>query len=217
MNIAVIDISLPLSGTTPCYPGDTPFARHEQKNLEKGDPVTLSELTLSAHAGTHVDVPSHVLPNAPSLDEVDVLAFSGPAQVLDLRGVSRVVGKHNLRPHSFHPGEIVLLKTRNSKRWQRNRFHEDYVYLSEEGADFLANREAKAVGIDALSIEGFHVEGLPAHRALLGQGVGIIEGLNLSLAKPGRYWLDCLPLRVVGGDGAPARAVLWEEAPPKAV
>ena len=215
--MGVIDVSLPLSGTTPCYPGDTPFARHEQMNLEKGDPLTLSELTLSAHCGTHVDVPSHCLPNGASVDEVDVLAFSGPAQVLDLRGASHALREHHLRPHSFERGDIVLLKTRNSKRWQRDRFFEDYVYLSEEGARFLADREVKAVGLDALSIEGFGIEGFPAHRLLLGRGIGIIEGLDLSLAKPGRYWFDCFPLRIVGGDGAPARAVLWEEPPPKAL
>jgi arylformamidase len=111
----------------------------------------------------------------------------------------------------------VLLKTRNSQRWSRGHFFEDYVYLSEEAAQYLEEREVKAVGIDALSIEGFRVEGFPVHRTLLGHDIGIIEGLDLSSAEPGRYWFDCFPLRIVGGDGAPARAVLWEEPPPKAV
>ncbi|MFQ6012450.1 MAG: cyclase family protein [Thermoplasmata archaeon] len=209
----VIDVSLPLSESTPCYPGDTPFARHEQMNLGEGDPLTLSELTLSAHAGTHVDVPSHCLPDAPSLDEIEVMAFSGPAKVLNLRQVEAAIEDRDLEKHAIEAGDIVLLKTRNSEQAETGAFWEDFIYLTEDGARHLARCKVKAVGIDYLSIEGFHVEGHPAHDVLLRKGIGIIEGLRLAAVPPGRHWLLCLPLRVVGGDGAPARAVLLEGPP----
>ncbi len=208
-----VDISMPLGPRTPAYPGDTTFGRREQRSLRQGDDLTLSELTLSAHAGTHVDAPSHFLPDGATVSDLAVGAYSGPATVLDVRGASHVVHAHNLRAHAFEEGDIVLLETRNSRRWQRGRFFEDYIYLSEGGARLLADRGVKAVGIDSLSIEGFHVEGHPAHRLLLGRGIGIIEGLDLSSVEPGRYWLACFPLRVIDGDGAPVRAVLIEETP----
>ena len=213
----VVDVSLPLGPRTPHYPGDTPFSRHEQRSVRGGDDMTLSELAMSAHAGTHVDAPSHFLPDGPTVSDLPVDAFSGPALLLDLRGVSHAVGKHHLHAQPLAPGDILLLKTRNSQRWKRGRFFEDYIYLLEEGAQHLVEVDVKAVGIDALSLEGFQVEGFPVHKRLLERGIGIIEGLDLSLAKPGRYWFDCFPLRIAGGDGAPARAVLWEEAPSKAV
>lgn len=208
-----VDISMSLGSETPGYPGDTPFRRREQRSLSQGDDLTLSELTLSAHAGTHVDAPSHFLPDGPSVSDLAVDAFSGPAAVLDVRGASHEVRAHNLRAHTFETGDIVLLASRNSGRWKGGHFFEDYIYLAEEGAQFLADRGVKAVGIDSLSIEGFHVKGFPAHRLLLGQGIGIIEGLDLSAVEPGRYWLACFPLRVLEGDGAPARAVLFDQAP----
>lgn len=208
---------MPLGPETPSYPGDTPFSRREQTSLADGDDLTLSEFSMSAHAGTHVDAPSHFLPQGSTVSDLAVDAFSGPALLLDLRGVSHAVGPHHLHAQPIVSGDILLLKTRNSQRWKRGHFFEDYVYLADEGAQHLEKMDVKAVGIDSLSLEGFHVEGFPVHHRLLRRGIGIIEGLDLSTAKPGRYWFDCLPLRVVGGDGAPARAVLWEEAPPKAV
>lgn len=213
----LVDVSMPLSPETPSYPGDTPFSRNEKRSLADGDDLTLSELLMSAHGGTHVDAPSHFLPDGPTVSDLPPDAFSGPALLLDLQGVSHAVGKHHLHPQPTGPGEILLLKTRNSQRWKRGRFFEDYIYLSDEGAQYLEEVGVKAVGIDSLSIEGFRVEGFPVHHRLLRHGIGIIEGLDLSSAKPGRYWFDCFPLRVVGGDGAPARAVLWEEPPPKAI
>jgi arylformamidase len=215
--VPIVDVSMPLGPETPSYPGDTSFSRREQRSLADGDELTLSAISMSAHAGTHVDAPSHFVPGGETVSDLAVDAFSGPALVLDLRGVSRKVGQHHLHPHPIGSGDILLLKTRNSQRWRRGHFFEDYVYLTIEGAEHLEKLKVKAVGIDSLSIEGFGVEGFPVHHRLLDQGIGIIEGLDLSGAEPGRYWFDCFPLRVVGGEGAPARAVLWEEAPSKAV
>jgi arylformamidase len=102
----------------------------------------------------------------------------------------------------------VLLKTRNSALWQTGEFREDYTHLTENGARYLVEQGVKVVGIDYLSIEQFKKKGAPAHRALLSNGVIVIEGLNLAEAEPGPYELLCLPLRIAGGDGAPARVLL---------
>ena len=102
----------------------------------------------------------------------------------------------------------VLLKTPNSALWNGTAFKQDYTYLAEDGARYLVDQGVKVVGIDYLSIEQFKKAGAPAHRTLLAQGVIIIEGLDLSDAEPGMYEMYCLPLRIAGGDGAPARVVL---------
>jgi len=102
----------------------------------------------------------------------------------------------------------VLFKTSNSALWNTAVFHEDYTHLSEAGARYLVDQGVKVVGVDYLSVEQFKKPGAPAHKALLSNGVIIIEGLNLTEAEPGMYEMYCLPLRVAGGDGAPARVVL---------
>lgn len=182
--------------------------------MARGEPLNLSELTLSAHAGTHVDAPYHFLRDGRTVDGLPVDAYSGPAAVLDLRGVGEAVTARDLADGEVRRGDVVLLRTRNSDRLGEPTFFEDYVYLREDGARLLVDRGAKAVGIDSLSVEGFRVEGAPTHRTLLGAGVGIVEGLDLSHVGEGRYTFLCFPLRVVGGDGAPARAVLVEGGDP---
>ncbi len=207
-----IDISMTLRSGMTTYAGDVAFSRREMKSIEAGDPLNLSELTMGAHTGTHVDAPYHFLREGPGTHELPPDAFSGPARVLPLEHVSKAVEAKELSPFPLRRGEIALLKTSNSKRLG-SPFRTDYVYLSEDGAKYISDLRLKAVGIDYLSIEGFHVKGFPVHRLLLESGVGIIEGLNLSSVGPGEYWLLCLPLSVEGGDGSPARAVLVEGWP----
>ncbi|MEE9236481.1 MAG: cyclase family protein [Thermoplasmata archaeon] len=203
----VFDISLTLGLKTPHYPGDVPFSRQEVRSMDAGDELNLSELKMGAHSGTHVDAPYHFLPQGRRIDELPADAFSGPATVLDLRHVARSIDEEDLAPMDIPKGHIALLKTRNSEKLAAS-FIEDYVFLSEDGARRLTEAEVKAVGIDYLSIEGFHVEGFPVHRLLLEARIGIIEGLDLSRVEAGEYWLFCLPMKVEGGDGAPARAIL---------
>lgn len=207
-----IDVSMRLRGGMLTYPGDPLFSRDEVKSMEAGDPLNLSALAMGAHTGTHVDAPYHFLgAEGATTDELPPDAFSGPALVLPLEG-AKAVGAKELEPHGIRAGDVVLLKTSNS-RHQDPPFREDYAHLTEEGARHLLERGAKAVGVDYLSVEGYGHPAAPVHRLLLEGGVGIIEGLDLSEVGPGRYWLLCLPLRIVGGDGAPARALLVEGWP----
>jgi arylformamidase len=191
----------------PVYPGDTPFVRQEVRSIEAGDVLNLSEIRMGAHSGTHVDAPCHFLPRGEAVHELPADAFSGPATVLDLTHVEESITREDIDTTVLGPGDIALMRTKNSDMLY-GTFQRDFVYLSEEGARRLLDAGVKAVGIDYLSIEGYGVEGFPVHNLLLSSGVGIIEGLDLSQVGPGRYWLICLPLKVEGGDGAPARAVL---------
>ncbi len=202
-----IDVSMELAGGMPSYPGDTPFRRKELRSMSKGDDLVLSEIIMGSHSGTHVDAPSHFLEGGESLDELPPDAFSGPAQVLDLTEARAAIGAEELASARISSGDIVLLKTRNSTSLQEP-FRRDYVYLREDGARSLIDSGVKAVGIDYLSVEGFQAEGFPVHRLLLGAGVRIIEGLDLSVVEAGSYFLLCFPLKVKGGEGSPARAVL---------
>ncbi|MFQ5837600.1 MAG: cyclase family protein [Thermoplasmata archaeon] len=207
-----IDVSMALGPDTPIYPGDSPFSKLDVRRMEGGDRLNLSEIRMGAHTGTHVDAPRHFIRGGKGIDDLPADAFSGPATVLDLSQVVDSITREDIAGSDIREGDVVLLRTRNSDRLGPV-FHEDYVYLSEAGAQHFVGLGVKAVGIDYLSIEGFGVRGFPVHRLLLEEDIGIIEGLDLSRVEAGRYWLLCLPMKVGGGDGAPARAVLVEGWP----
>lgn len=201
-----IDISVPLEPSLATYPGNTPFQLEPIKRIADGGSSNVSTLHLSAHTGTHVDAPRHFADGGDGVDRLPLELLMGRARVLDLTE-ARAIGPDELK--GIEPQDIrVLLKTRNSRLWNSPEFHQDYVGLTAEGAHYLTQHGVKVVGIDYLSIEEFRKPGAPAHRNLLGSGTIIIEGLNLRDVEPGPYELYCLPLRVVGADGAPARVVL---------
>ena len=205
---------MPLFEGTPALPGDPPFASAPVRRLSAGEPYNLSRLAVGSHAGTHLDPPSHFLPDGTTVDALDLATLNGPCWVLDAGPSPDDVGPDRLAGVPSG-AERVLLRTRNSARWARTlEFFDDFVGLSVEGAAWLLGRGVRLVGIDALSIERDPSDRFPVHRALLERGVVILEGLLLDGVRPGRYTLECLPLRVRDGDGAPARAVLVEEGEP---
>lgn len=173
-----------------------------------GDEANLSRLEMSAHTGTHVDAPLHFFPNGRSLDTMPLSATVGPARVIEIHDPERIAADA-LAPHDIRQGERLLFKTRNSANdWSREAFRKDFVYLSTDAAEFLAECKVATVGIDYLSVAGYRKNESAVHRALLGAGIWIIEGLYLGEAEPGVYELICLPLRIADSDGAPARAAL---------
>jgi arylformamidase len=189
------------------WPDNPPIELVRVMDIAKGDAATNSRLSLGVHTGTHVDAPVHFLADGAGVDEIPFDRLLGEARVVEV-GDAPSIGAAQLRSVDPRPGERLLFKTQNSARcWKADRFLSDFVYLSLEGAALLAERRVRTVGIDYLSIAGMH-EGVPTHRALLEQGICIIEGLDLSSAKPGSYELLCLPLRLAGADGAPARVLL---------
>ncbi len=201
----IYDISVPLSNELHAYPGD-PRVLVEPVLTLADDGADVCRITLAGHSGTHLDAPSHMLEGGATMDAVPLSLFMGRALVADLRGL-RELGERELEGLFLRGEERLLLKTDNSLLWARPGFCRDYVSLTPDGARFLAGAGIRLVGIDYLSIERFGGDG-SVHRDLLGAGVVILEGLDLSGVEEGVYELICLPLRIPAADGAPARAVL---------
>jgi arylformamidase len=220
MSAAWIDISVPIYSGMVHWPGDPAVAIERVHDLSRGDPANVSRLELGAHTGTHMDAPRHFLADGAGLDELPLDATIGPARVIRIAH-PRAIVPEELRTHRLRAGERVLFRTQNSERcWKNNQFVEDFVYISAAAAQFLVQRKVRTVGIDYLSVGGYVHDGVETHQILLGAGIWLIEGLNLATVKPGGYELVCLPLRVAGADGAPARAILrprgrWESKPGK--
>lgn len=204
----IYDISMPLRDGMPVYAGNPPFRRVVTHEMAKGVPVNQSRLELGAHCGTHIDAPLHFEKDGFDVGRVPLENLVGPARLLHLPGVDRV-DRADLEKLDWKGVERVLFRTRNSDHWARGGgFDPAYVYLTGEGARFLVEHQIRLVGTDGLGIEQFGNAEHPTHHALLRAGVTIVEGLFMADVPPGDYTLFCGPLRVEGGEGAPARAFL---------
>jgi arylformamidase len=207
----IYDISLPISESLVVWPGDPPIRITQPHHLDRGDEATVTRLDMGAHTGTHVDAPAHFVPGGSGVDTLDLNVLVGPALIIDAREAD-ALSAAVLETLPIPTGtERVLFRTRNSDLWARGEpeFHEDFVAITEDGARWLIERGVRLVGVDYLSVAPFDAV-TPTHRALLRAGVVAIEGLDLSGIGPGAYQLVCLPLKIVGTDGAPARAILIE-------
>ncbi len=203
-----IDVTVPLRDGMVHWPDDPPVRIRRHLKLEQGDSCNLTVVTMSVHSGTHMDAPIHFVPRGDSIDRMPLAAGMGPARVVGIRSRT-AIQVSELRTHGIRRGERVLFRTRNSRRaWRTDRFVEDFVHLTLDAAAYLADREVLTVGIDYLSVAGFHDDTVVTHRALMDAGVWIIEGLDLSRVSPGPYELLCLPLKIAAGDGAPARVLV---------
>lgn len=202
-----LDVSVRLAAGMPTYPGNPEFELQPVTRIAEGGSSNVSRLVMSTHTGTHVDAPRHFFDDGPGVDTLALDLLLGRARVVEItrRGG---IGAEELGAAGLREDLRVLFKTSNSALWNGSAFYQDYTYLTEAGARYLVDQGVKVVGVDYLSVEQFKKPGAPAHHALLSQGVVIIEGLNLADADPGMYEMYCLPLRIAGGDGAPARVVL---------
>jgi arylformamidase len=203
-----IDISVPLYTGMVHWPDNPPVRIERMQDLSRGDAANVSKIELGAHTGTHMDAPRHFLQDGAGLDEMPLDASIGKARVINIEHPQAILPAE-LELHNLQAGERVLFRTRNSERcWKDDRFVEDFVYISAAAAQYLVERQIRTIGIDYLSVGGYVYDGVETHQILLSAGIWLIEGLNLSAVKPGTYELVCLPLRVAGADGAPARAIL---------
>ncbi|MBN1580079.1 MAG: cyclase family protein [Anaerolineae bacterium] len=205
----VYDISLPISESSVVWPGDPSPQFTLLSNLNQGDNSTVTQLTMSAHTGTHVDAPRHFIAGGPGVDKLDLDALVGPSLVVDT-GSAKLLTASVLNALNVPAGtERVLFKTSNSELWAygEKTFYREFVALSLDGAQWLVRRQVKLVGIDYLSVAPYG-NTRPTHQALLAAGIVLLEGLNLNGIKQGVYQLYCLPLKIKGCDGAPARAIL---------
>lgn len=195
----IFDVTLPLSPDIPVYPGDPSVS------LERLADSGVQRLSLGTHAGTHVDAPAHAVAGGADVESLALEILMGKARVVDLAVAVRIE-RSDLQALDLSDDLRVLLKTRQSAG--RREGLAEGVYLTEDAAAYLVQAGLKLVGIDSLSVDRFGASDLPAHRTLLSAGVVVVEGLDLAQVEPGDYDMACLPLRIPGADGAPARVVL---------
>jgi arylformamidase len=202
------DISLTVSPDLPVWPGDPKIELARFATLEEGG-VNVSRMALGVHTGTHIDAPNHFVAKGRTVDRIPIETLTGRAYVLHLPTVDLITAAVLERSEIPPRTRRILFKTRNSDLWarQEREFKTDFVALSPDGAEYLATRGFKLVGIDYLSIAPY-ASGKPTHEILLKAGLVVVEGLDLSMVTQGRYTLYCLPLKLLGADGAPARAIL---------
>ena len=204
----IFDISVPIVNGGLVYPGNPAIRIEPGSEVSKGASSNLSRVTFGSHTGTHVDAPKHFFDAGGTVDRLPLTALIGPAVVLAFADDVMSVTAAHLQQHSLEGVERVLLRTRNSGFITEREFRQDYTFVAPDAAEHLVSLGITLVGVDYLSIEQFHSGHHRTHRTLLERGIVIVEGLDLSEIAPGRYEFLCLPLRLEGLDGAPARAVL---------
>ena len=204
------DISLNLSPDTVRWVVAPPMEVHERRRMSRGDDANATALTVSCHAGTHVDAPFHFLPDGAGIDAVPLERFVGPALVHPVEADRYITAEH-VKAIPLDGATRVLFKTRNSQLLKRREFEPNFTAFSVEAARALVGRGVQLVGLDYLSVAHADQQ-VPVHRAFLDHGVVLLEGVDLSEIAPGRYELMCFPLRLRGLDGAPCRAVLRDLA-----
>ena len=199
------DLSPPLRPGLAVWPGDTPFSLSRTLSTRRGDSIDLAGISLSLHAGAHLDAPSHVLPEAPTVDRIDLATCLGPAYVLHVEAAG-AIGADVLTSKIAPDAKRLLLRANPGRN--RNRFETGFNHLAPDAARLIVRRGIRLVGTDGPSVDAFDSEDLPAHRILGEAGVLILENLVLDQVPEGLYDLVALPLRIVGGEASPVRAVL---------
>jgi arylformamidase len=206
----IFDISNVVSTGMVTWPDNPPVAITRAQDQARGDTATVSDLHMGVHTATHVDAPIHFVPGGTGTDTLDLTVLVGPALVVAVPPAAPAITAAVLDGLPIPPGtERVLFQTRNSAFWQEEhpRFHQDFVAVAEDGAEWLVARGVRLVGVDYLSVAPWGAS-VPTHQVLLEAGVIPVEGLNLSGVAPGLYTLVCLPVKLHDCDGAPARAIL---------
>lgn len=201
----IYDITPPISERLAVWPGDTPPTRDVLFDILRGDSVTLSTLVATVHLGAHADAPSHYGAGAPSIDQRTLDLYLGPCRVISASvpprtrvGVTDLVGDID--------ADRILIRTRTYP--DPTDFREDFAAIDPALIDWLHARGVRLIGIDTPSVDLFDSTDLPSHRACLRNDMAILEGLVLDNVPDGRYELIALPLRLVGFDASPVRAVL---------
>ena len=209
----IFDISLPISPELPVWPGDPAIELERVESMDEGAHANVSKLSASVHIGTHVDAPHHFLNDGRTVEQLPLDVLTGPCYVVQLPDGVEAITAEALGGMSL-PTNIkrVLFGTSNSRFWSRaeTTFQEDFVAVTEDGAAWLVQHGIRLVGVDYLSVAPFG-DSAQTHRRLLEAGVVVVEGLDLSAVPRGFYELYCLPLKLRGSDGAPARAILVQK------
>ena len=210
MSGRIWDISEPIDEATATFPGDTPFSRRWVQRLEHGAACNVSAMTMSVHVGTHADAPLHFDAAGADIAAVDLRRYLGRCRVVDVRGAGQppLVPASALSPALLRGAERILLRTRD--RHDHRVFDEGFTALGAAAARALIEAGIALVGIDTPSMDHATSKRLDGHRELLRGGVALLENLDLTGVPAGDYELIALPLRIVGGDSSPVRAILRE-------
>jgi len=204
----IYDISLPISNDLLVWPGNPSISINLINSIIKGDKCNISQIKMGMHSGTHIDAPYHFFEDGVTSDSIPIDTFIGNCIVVEFNDKDHIE-KSDLQNISFTEIPRILIKTRNSELWANNRsFNKNFVALGIDAAQYLIEMNIILVGIDYLSLEAFKSEESPVHKLLLENNITILEGLNLTGIVPGVYELICLPLKLHGCDGAPARVIL---------
>ena len=198
----ILDVTLPLSPEVPTLAGDPRFCI--ERLAGTGRSYRISRMTLGTHTGTHVDAPLHFVADGAGVDELPLEILTGKSRVAPAPR-SGPISRADLEALDLRDDLRLLIRTRTAGVLAEA---DEPAYLSDDAATYLVQAGLKLVGIDTLSVDAPDSRDFPAHHILLRAGVVIVEGLELSDVEPGEYDLSCLPLRIQGGDGAPARVVL---------
>ena len=198
------DISLKLSPDTARWVTAAPFELVDRRRMQRGDHNNSSSVNMSVHSGTHMDAPFHFVPDGAAIDQLPLDLFIGPALVHEVAAGRYITADH---VSALPPGERVLFKTGNSGLLRRAEYDPDFTAFSVEAAAALVAKGYRLVGLDYLSVAHAD-EQVPVHRAFLDHGLALLEGVDLTEIRPGRYELICFPVCIAGADGAPCRAVL---------
>ena len=205
----IYDVSLTIYPGMLAWPGQPQVAMDTVKSIAQGDSSNVSLLHIGTHTSTHVDAPYHFLPGAIGIDSISPEVLIGPARLFQLPEIHHI-DRNLLEGLDLKGVERLLLGTTNSALLKQRQFVEDYIFISEDAASYLVDMGIKLVGVDYLSIDQYQNKARPTHHILLGAGVTIVEGLDLTGVPPGDYELLCLPLKIKDGNGAPARVFLRE-------
>jgi arylformamidase len=211
--LKIFDISLPISPDLPVWPGDPPIVLERIRAKSEGSASNDSRIACSVHSGTHVDAPLHFIDQGASVEQLPLDILVGPAAVVEVPDTDIITPNILERLTLSEQTKRLLIKTRNAALWRdaRQAFNPDFVALDSHAARWVVDRGIGLIGVDYLSVQLFKDKDPTTHRVLLDAGVVIVEGLDLHAVKPGTYQLICLPLKLVGSDGAPARTILIEE------
>jgi arylformamidase len=198
-----LDATTPIRDQMVHWPDNLGVTVGRTLSQDRGDAANVTELHLSAHTGTHVDAPLHFTTGAGDTTSLDLGQLMGPARVVAIQD-PKSISLAEVQQLEIKPGDRLLFKTRiSSSEWSTEPFKPDFVALDGDAARHLRDAGVVTVGVDYLSVGK-----ADAHHALLDAGICVIEGLALQHIEPGEYELLCLPLLIVGSDGAPARVLL---------
>lgn len=208
--MTIHDISVTISPSLPTWPGDPVLELEQIESMDKGAQANVTRISASVHLGTHVDAPRHFLNDGRTVEALPLDVLTGPCYVVQLPdGIEAITSEVLERTEIAPDMKRILFGTRNSHLWAKgeSKFQTDFVAITDDGAEWLVEHGVQLVGVDYLSVAPYG-DSVATHKVLLEAGIVVVEGLNLSKVMRGFYELYCLPLKIAGADGAPARAIL---------